>query len=115
LITFFFLGLDLGLSLPATAFLHSSRLRSFGSLSPKTFLIVTLNEALTLIKAKEKFDAERIIKTFDDSEIQVLNGRFGPYIWNGKKKGKGNFRLKLVFFEICYCTPQKEVNKDLNS
>jgi hypothetical protein len=25
---------------------------------------VTLNEALTLIKAKEKFDAERIIKTF---------------------------------------------------
>jgi DNA topoisomerase-1 len=28
---------------------------------------VTLNEALTLIKAKEKFDAERIIKTFDDS------------------------------------------------
>jgi DNA topoisomerase-1 len=37
---------------------------------------VTLNEALTLIKAKEKFDAERIIKTFDDSEIQVLNGRF---------------------------------------
>jgi DNA topoisomerase-1 len=47
---------------------------------------VTLNEALTLIKAKEKFDAERIIKTFDDSEIQVLNGRFGPYIWNGKFK-----------------------------
>jgi DNA topoisomerase-1 len=41
----------------------------------------TLNEALTLIKAKEKFDAERIIKTFDDSEIQVLNGRFG-YIFD---------------------------------
>jgi hypothetical protein len=35
-----FLGLALGLSLPATAFLHSSRLRSFGSLSPKTFLMV---------------------------------------------------------------------------
>jgi DNA topoisomerase-1 len=60
---------------------------------------VTLNEALTLIKAKEKFDAERIIKTFDDSEIQVLNGRFGPYIWNGKKKGKGqkNITIKKVF------------------
>jgi DNA topoisomerase-1 len=59
---------------------------------------VTLNEALTLIKAKEKFDAERIIKTFDDSEIQVLNGRFGPYIWNGKKKGKGqkNITIKKV-------------------
>jgi DNA topoisomerase-1 len=55
--------LVLGLSLPA--------------ITPEE---VTLNEALTLIKAKEKFDAERIIKTFDDSEIQVLNGRFGPYI-----------------------------------
>ncbi|CAC9443318.1 DNA topoisomerase I [Bathymodiolus heckerae thiotrophic gill symbiont] len=60
---------------------------------------VTLNEALILIAAKEKFDAERIIKTFDDSEIQVLNGRFGPYIWNGKKKGKGqkNITIKKVF------------------
>jgi len=50
---------------------------------------VTLEKALELIAAKEKFDAERIIKTFEDSEIQVLNGRFGPYIWNGKKRGKG--------------------------
>jgi hypothetical protein len=33
------------------------------------------------------------------SEIQVLNGRFGPYIWNGKKKGKGqkNITIKKVF------------------
>ncbi len=62
---------------------------------------VTLEEALILIKAKEKFDAERIIKTFPDSEIQILNGRFGPYIWNGKKKGKGqkNITIKKVFGE----------------
>ncbi|KAA0450634.1 MAG: type I DNA topoisomerase [Candidatus Thioglobus sp.] len=60
---------------------------------------VSLEEALELIKAKEKFDAERIIKTFKDSEIQVLNGRYGPYIWNGKKKGKGqkNITIKKVF------------------
>ena len=60
---------------------------------------VTLETALELIKAKEKFDAERIIKTFDGSDIQVLNGRFGPYIWNGKKKGKGqkNITIKKVF------------------
>jgi len=50
---------------------------------------VTLETAIELIAAKEKFDAERIIKVFDDSDIQVLNGRFGPYIWNGKKRGKG--------------------------
>ncbi|WP_053951344.1 type I DNA topoisomerase [Candidatus Thioglobus autotrophicus] len=60
---------------------------------------VDLTTALELIAAKEKFDAERIIKTFDESEIQVLNGRFGPYIWNGKKRGKGqkNITIKKVF------------------
>jgi DNA topoisomerase-1 len=60
---------------------------------------VTLETALELIAAKEKFDAERIIKVFDDSDIQVLNGRFGPYIWNGKKRGKGqkNVTVTKVF------------------
>ncbi len=60
---------------------------------------VTLETALELIIAKEKFDAERIIKVFDESDIQVLNGRFGPYIWNGKKRGKGqkNVTVQKVF------------------
>ena len=60
---------------------------------------VTIEDALLLIAAKEKFDAERIIKKFDDSEIQILNGRFGPYIWNGKKRGKGqkNITIKKLF------------------
>ncbi len=60
---------------------------------------VSLEAALELIAAKEKFDAERIIKVFEDSEIQVLNGRFGPYIWNGKKRGKGqkNVTVQKVF------------------
>ena len=60
---------------------------------------VSLETALELIAAKEKFDAERIIKVFEDSEIQVLNGSFGPYIWNGKKRGKGqkNVTVQKVF------------------
>ena len=60
---------------------------------------VDLEIALELIAAKEKYDAERVIKKFDDSEIQVLNGRFGPYVWNGKKRGKGqkNITIKKVF------------------
>ena len=60
---------------------------------------VTFETALELIAAKEKFDAERIIKVFDDSDIQILNGRFGPYIWNGKKRGKGqkNVTVEKVF------------------
>ncbi len=73
--------------------------KKYVSLKEDTPEEVSLEKALELIKAKEKFDAERIIKTFDDSDIQVLNGRFGPYIWNGKKKGKGqkNITIKKVF------------------
>ena len=60
---------------------------------------VTLETALELIASKEKFDVERVIKVFDDSDIQILKGRFGPYIWNGKKRGKGqkNVTVEKVF------------------
>ena len=50
---------------------------------PKTHdpLAVTLEEAIELIDAKKKAEAERIIKEFAvETELQVLNGRFGPYI-----------------------------------
>ena len=53
-------------------------------------LTITLEEAIELILAKRKAEAERIIKTFaEDAELQVLNGRFGPYI---AYKGK-NYKL----------------------
>ena len=73
--------------------------KKYVSLKEDTPEEVTLEKALVLIAEKEKFDAERIIKTFDDSDIQILNGRFGPYIWNGKKRGKGqkNITIKKIF------------------
>ncbi|MGL5787912.1 MAG: type I DNA topoisomerase [Bacteroidales bacterium] len=41
----------------------------------------TLDEAIVLIEAKKKQEAEKFIKTFDEEpELEVLNGRFGPYI-----------------------------------
>ena len=44
-------------------------------------LTITLDEAVELILAKRKAEAERIIKKFDEEpELQILNGRFGPYI-----------------------------------
>ena len=48
---------------------------------------ITLDEALELIREKKIADANRIIHTFDDG-IQILNGRWGPYITDGKKNGK---------------------------
>ena len=54
---------------------------------PKTHdpLTVTLEEAVVLIEEKQKAEAQRVMKKFDEKpELQVLNGRFGPYIaYNG--------------------------------
>jgi DNA topoisomerase-1 len=41
---------------------------------------VELPRALELIAEKKKADLEKIIKLFDDSDIQILKGRWGPYI-----------------------------------
>ncbi|OGH71159.1 MAG: DNA topoisomerase I [Candidatus Magasanikbacteria bacterium RIFCSPLOWO2_01_FULL_43_20b] len=49
---------------------------------------ITLEQALVVIKEKNEAEANKIIKTFPDSEIQILHGRYGPYITDGKKNGR---------------------------
>jgi DNA topoisomerase-1 len=50
---------------------------------------ITYDRAVELIEEKKRIQAERIIKTFDeDKDIQVLNGRYGPYISAGNKNVK---------------------------
>ncbi|MFZ9046552.1 MAG: type I DNA topoisomerase [Cyclobacteriaceae bacterium] len=52
-------------------------------------MTVTEEEAIELILNKREEDANKYIKTFDeDSEVFVLNGRYGPYIKFGKKNVK---------------------------
>lgn len=42
---------------------------------------ITLEEAVELIEAKRREEANRIMKTFDEEpDLQILNGRYGPYI-----------------------------------
>lgn len=49
---------------------------------------IELSRALELIEAKKKADAERFIKSFEEQGIQVLKGRYGPYITNGAKNAR---------------------------
>ena len=49
---------------------------------------VELPRALELIAEKIKADAERLILDFEDHGIQVLNGRYGPYITNKEKNAR---------------------------
>lgn len=50
---------------------------------------LTEEEAVALVLEKREADANKYIKTFDEDEnIQVLNGRYGPYIKAGKKNVK---------------------------
>ncbi len=49
---------------------------------------ITPERALEVIREKEIADANRLIKDFPEAGIQVLNGRFGPYITDKQRNAK---------------------------
>jgi len=53
-------------------------------------MTITLDEAIELVKQKRQTDSQRHIKSFDeDPKLEILNGRWGPYIaYDGK-----NYRM----------------------
>ena len=78
-------------------------------------MLVTPEEAIDIIQQKRKAEAEKLIKAFEENpEVQVLNGRYGPYIVVGKKnvkipKGKEPSELTLQeCLDLAEATPEKK-------
>ena len=49
---------------------------------------IELDKAVELIHGRREYLANRFIKTFEGTDIQILNGRFGPYITDGAFNAK---------------------------
>jgi DNA topoisomerase-1 len=49
-------------------------------------LEITLEEALALVQAKLEQEANKVVKKFEGTDIQILNGQWGPYISDTVKK-----------------------------
>jgi DNA topoisomerase-1 len=79
---------------------------------------ITTQRAIELINEKRQQDKNRIIKTFEDEpDLQILNGRWGPYIVykkNNYKIPRGREAAKLSkddCLEIIKNTPAKKKSK----
>ena len=75
----------------------------YASLKEDDPYTVTLERALEVIRLKKEADANRIIQDFAEAGIQVLNGRYGPYITDKKKNAKipKDRDPKLLTLEEC--------------
>src|SRR3954468_14149918 len=64
---------------------------------------VTLERALEVIRLKKEADANRIIQDFGVDNIQVLNGRYGPYITDGKRNARmpKDTDPKAITLDVC--------------
>ena len=87
---------------------------------PATFdpMSITFEEATELIQKKREFEQQRQIKTFaENPEVEILNGRYGPYIAMGGKNYKIPAGVDPVSldFEGCMDIIKKAADKPATS
>jgi DNA topoisomerase-1 len=69
--------------------LHKKKFVSITKASELDPYTIKIKDAIQLIEEKRVADINKFIMEFEEEDIQVLNGRWGPYI----KKGKANFKI----------------------
>ncbi len=74
---------------------------------------ITLEEAIELIKNKVEAQEKKFIKSFDaDPDMQILNGRYGPYISYQKKNYKIPENIEPTDLNLAACFKIIELQKD---
>lgn len=92
----------------------------YAQIKPDDPLTITLDRALELVAAKMEVEANKYIKQFDGTDIAVLNGRYGPYITDGKvnaKIPKGTEPVELTLDqckELIAAAPKKTKRKRIS-
>ncbi|WP_300727521.1 type I DNA topoisomerase [uncultured Bacteroides sp.] len=76
-------------------------------------LAITLEEATALIKEKQEAEAKRVIKVFaEEPDLQILNGRYGPYISYQKKNYKIPDKVEAADLSLEACFKVIELQKE---
>ncbi len=88
---------------------------------PKEFAptAITLDEAINLINEKREANSKKLIKAFDnDPDMQILNGRYGPYIYFNK----ANYKIpktvsdpKALSYDECKAIVESQADKPKRS
>ena len=68
--------------------------QKFVSLKEDDPYTITHERALEVIAEKKIADANKLVKAFEGTEVQILNGRWGAYITDGNKNAKIPKELK---------------------
>ena len=59
--------------------------KAFTSIRTDDPYTITLERALEVVKTMAESKGKTVLKEFAGSEIKIMNGRYGPYITDGKK------------------------------
>ena len=80
---------------------------------PMDPLSITLEEAVRLIREKQDAAAKRVIKTFPENpDLQILNGKYGPYISYEGKNYKIPDSIDASFLNMEACFKVIELQKE---